>query len=42
MTLAETETTEPELYQPLAGEMEPPLEGDAAVVRKNWVVKEAV
>jgi hypothetical protein len=34
LAVAETETTEPELNQPEAGEMEPPAEGEAAVVRK--------
>ena len=40
--LAFTETVEPALNQALAGEIVPPVERLAAVVRKNWVVKVAV
>ena len=42
MVEALTATTEPALYQPLEGEMEPPAEGLAAVVRKYWVTKVAL
>ena len=42
MAVALTATTAPAFCHPLAGEIDPPAVGLAAVVRKCWVVKTAV